>query len=392
MEKSEVVKNALVMVLNEPSGNPRTYRVTHLLNELGFQVDILSYRRKGELPVRKEYLLQFADTSVKKILRKTRNSILQLGALIVRSNNFSDYLNSIKYGYRSFLSDQGLSSYDLIVVEDLQLLPLAFAIKADAKILFDAREYYPKQRENSIFFRLFEQVERIRLCSQYLKLCDKVITVSPGLASEYLKVFDVTADIIRSTPHFREMRPTSTAKHTVRMVHHGLARENRKLSNMIDIVKLLDNRYTLDFYLEGSKRHIDYLKKYAEDEIRVTFHDPVPLQKIVPMLNTYDIGIFFSEPTTFNLRYSLPNKLFEYIQGRLAVAISPSPDMAALVREYNCGVVCDEFTVKSMADALNKLTAENIDNYKRNSDTAAQHLCYEKEMLKYAEIIRDIVQ
>ena len=47
-----------------------------------------------------------------------------------------------------------LKNYSLIIVEDLQLLPTAFFKKHKAKVVFDAREYYPLQNEESFFGEL----------------------------------------------------------------------------------------------------------------------------------------------------------------------------------------------------------------------------------------------
>ena len=76
--------------------------------------------------------------------------------------------------------------------------------------------------------------------------------------------------------------------------------------------------------------------------------------------------------------HSLPNKFFEYIQGRLAIAIGPSPEMKHFVEKYELGVVSEDFNPKSLANAINKLTPEKINYYKSQSHTFAQELSAEK--------------
>ena len=97
------------------------------------------------------------------------------------------------------------------------------------------------------------------------------------------------------------------------------------------------------------------------------------------MLNNYDIGLFFVKPVTFNLLNCLPNKLFEFIQGRLAIAIGPSPEMSKIVEKHNCGFVSKDFNTNSMIELLNNLDKKNIDKAKLNSSRAAKELCFEKE-------------
>ena len=85
---------------------------------------------------------------------------------------------------------------------------------------------------------------------------------------------------------------------------------------------------------------------------------------------------------------ALPNKLFEYIQARLAIAIGPSPEMAKVVREYDCGLVSSDFKPETLADCLNAIDREKIMHYKNNSDIAARKTSYEiisGELLKLVQ-------
>ena len=80
---------------------------------------------------------------------------------------------------------------------------------------------------------------------------------------------------------------------------------------------------------------------------------------------------------------ALPNKFFEFIQARLAIAIVPSPEMARLTREFDCGVVAEDFSSLSLARALTGLTAQGIDWMKRGADRAAR--MHNAERIHHAE-------
>ena len=120
----------------------------------------------------------------------------------------------------------------------------------------------------------------------------------------------------------------------------------------------------------------------------VSIKKPIKYNEIVNKLSNYDIGIFYNEPTTFNLRHSLPNKIFEFIQARLAVAIAPSPDMKDLVEKYDCGVVAADFDISDMARSLNLLTESELDRLKKNSHIAAAELNIEKEQKNFLKILK----
>jgi hypothetical protein len=381
---------ALVMCLAVPTENPRPNRIIRLLEKSGFSVDTLSYPYEGNLPVKQAFFI--IPPSSKLIAKLYRFSIALLSSITSRFpdnyDGLTSWLNNIRYHLNKIGVDLLGKNYDLIVVEDLQMLPYAFQIKGRANVLFDAREFYPKENEESLRFRLFEYPIRFWLCSKYLHRCDHVITVSPGLAQAYKTDFDIDMTVIRSVPFYHDFSLVCTKENEVRMVHHGLANKDRSLGKMIEIMKHLDQRYTLDFYLVGKEKNIRELKNIADGCSRIRFLNPVEFDEILPMLNQYDIGFYYLEPRGFNVTYNLPNKFFEFIQARLAIAIGPSPDMAELVNEYHCGFVAQAFTVDAMVQALQSLTPAQIDRAKRQSELAAKDLCYEKESEKLLEVIQ----
>jgi hypothetical protein len=101
------------------------------------------------------------------------------------------------------------------------------------------------------------------------------------------------------------------------------------------------------------------------------------VQPLCCHLNQCDVGHFLLSPVNFNHEHALPNKFFEFIQARLAVAIGPSPEMARIVNEYSLGVIADSFEPKALAAALYQLADESIRGYKRAAGRAARELNYE---------------
>ena len=109
------------------------------------------------------------------------------------------------------------------------------------------------------------------------------------------------------------------------------------------------------------------------------------MPSIPQFLNKFDIGVFLLPPVNFNYRNALPNKLFEFVQARLAVAIGPTPEMARLVQKHDLGLVSPDFTPESLAGLLAGLTHERVRELKMNADRAAKELSAEtgrRTMLK----------
>jgi hypothetical protein len=383
-----IKKNVLVMSLGDPSGLPRPKRMVDLLKSQGFVVDVISHPCKTDLGVNQHFIMPIKYSLLAKVKRRLMRYAIAAASLLLLNDSILDKFYTFLFGFRHDFFRVVSNKYDLIITEDLFLLPLTFENKMNAKVIFDAREYYPRQNEESFIWRLIEKPERVRLCRKYLPMVDLMLTVSPGLAHEYEKEFGIKPLVFRSTPNYFCAKPTKTADKKILLVHHGAANKNRQLEKMIDVAALLDDRFTLDLYLTGNTRYIRSLSRYALKFPKVRILPPVNFDSLHSMLVGYDVGLYFLIPSGFNVTFNLPNKLFEFIQARLAVAIGPSPDMSALVRQYECGVVSETFSVESMAAALNALMADDIDLLKAQSDLAARELNFEVESEVFLNALR----
>ena len=98
---------------------------------------------------------------------------------------------------------------------------------------------------------------------------------------------------------------------------------------------------------------------------------------ISKFISQFDIGIFILEPYIFNYQFALPNKFFEFIQARLAIAIGPSPEMSRIVINNELGVISPDFSSESMAKSLEGITKEDLQRYKLNAHSAAMIYCAE---------------
>jgi hypothetical protein len=203
-------------------------------------------------------------------------------------------------------------------------------------------------------------------------------TVGERIAEEFERDTGVRATVITNAPPHANLEPTPVHD-PVRILHHGGAQRGRGLEQMIRVAELLDDRFTLDLVLvESSPGYRDELIRRVKGNPRIRFPQPQPMERLVRMANDYDIGLYLLKPVNFNHRYALPNKLFEFIQARLAVAIGPSPEMARIVRRHGCGIVAENFAPETLANAINSLDAEAVAEFKRASDAAAAELSAER--------------
>ena len=312
------------------------------------------------------------------IPRKRTLASMIRGAWLLKTGQFTSYywgLPDIKDAAQKLAKKR----FDLIIANDVEALPLALRVADGAKVLLDAHEYAPQEFEDSRVWSFFAQrFTTSFLCREHLPKIHAMMTVCEGIAGEYSRHFAVPRPfVILNAPYRQELEPGPCGEH-IRMIHHGKAIPSRKIELMIDMMRYLDERFLLDFMMiEKNLDYLNSLKKRAEPDKRIRFLPPVAMPDIPRTINGYDIGLFLLPPTTLNYAHALPNKFFEFIQARLAVAIGPSPEMARYVKKFDCGIVASDFRTEQLATALNGLTREQIERFKQHSHEAAQELCFE---------------
>lgn len=279
---------------------------------------------------------------------------------------------------------------EIVIANDIETLPVCLMAQKrwGARVIFDAHEYYPELYAGQWAWRLLVQPYMQHLCRRYLPQADRAITVSPGLARLFETHFATKMQVIYNAPAYQPLSPRPTDPHRIRLIHHGYAAPDRYLESMIELVDQLDERFELTFMLlPGPGDYLAQLQRQCRHQPRIHFIAPVPMPEIIQTIQAFDIGVFLLAPIQKNYLFALPNKLFEFIQARLASLISPNPDMAALVRTYGCGWVSPDYQPASMARLLNRLSAEEIDLCRQKADLASRQLCAESQSAQFLSLL-----
>ena len=279
-----------------------------------------------------------------------------------------------------------VGEHDVVVANDVDTVPLAIGLRPAHGVHADLHEYSSRQLEERLSWRLAVAPFLRWIVRTWVTRADSVTTVSPGLAAEYRREFGVEAGLVMNAPPLADLRPTPVGE-PIRLVHAGNGVPER-LETMLAAMDQVSSGATLDLYLiDQGNGYVPSLRERYAGSDRVRLHDPVPTDEIVGTLNGYDIGVYVLPPISFNFRYALPNKFFDFVQARLGLVIGPSPDMAALVRQHRLGVVTPDFTAAAFAAAIDELTPERVAEMKASSDAAAPVLCAERQVTGWAEAI-----
>jgi hypothetical protein len=373
------MKKVLVISYSNLKSDARVKRQIGFLKRMGFEISVACYDTDD-----KELRFIKITPPQLSLIRKTIS-----GVLLLLKRYSAAY--QILYGQHITLSQ----SFDLIVANDIEALPLAFQYKGSAKILFDAHEYAPRHFENKLSWRIFFQGFNKFFCAKYIPQVDGMITIGEGIAREYEKHYRIKPVIITNAPAYYDIQPKATLPTKIKLVHQGIANPSRKLELMFEMMEFLDDRFTLDLMLmkpihRSNIMYLEKLKVLAKKHSRIQFVPPVATDKIITTLNQYDIGIVLIPPINFNYKNTLPNKFFECIQARVALAIGPIPEMKKITEQYEIGVVSEDFNAKSLALIIQNLTSSQIDQFKNNTCIAAKELNAERNEIIFRQLLSSI--
>jgi glycosyltransferase involved in cell wall biosynthesis len=197
---------------------------------------------------------------------------------------------------------------------------------------------------------------------------DAVITVNEPLAVLLARHYRIPrpAVVMNCPPRFKatpEAQPTlsrmiGVAPETPIIVSHGAfsqARHGRGAENLVLCAPRLRRGVVV---LLGYGSQYEALRQLAgRPELvgRVFVLPSVPPSELLTHLCGASIGVIPTELWHPRLRYSSPNKFFEYLAVGLPVVTSDMPLVRQICDDYGCGLVCDPGMQTSIADAVNRL-------------------------------------
>ena len=331
--------------------------------------------------------IEFIDVSTK----KNRLWILFNLPLLLFGLNKSYYWNqlSIKKGLQKLKDIDA----DLIIANDIEALPLALKLKKiNTKIIFDAHEYSPLEHDDNLIWRILFKKYNSFIIEKYANKCDTMFTVCDGIAKKYNDVYNLSPIVVTNASDYSEINENEFSNEKIKLIHHGMAHRSRKIENMIKIMDYVDPRFELDLMLIFSNnKYKERITKLVNERKNINLIPPVSVEQIIPFTNKYDVGLYLLEPTNFNNGHALPNKFFEFIQARLAIAMGPSPEVEKLIKRHQLGIVSDDFTPQSMANALNTLSKDKIMEFKKNASAAAKILNSENNLNIIAEEVNKLL-
>ena len=149
----------------------------------------------------------------------------------------------------------------------------------------------------------------------------------------------------------------------------------------VEAMKSID---TACLIIVGDGDVVSQLKKTVEENglsSKVLFFGKQPYLRMMNYTYHASIGLTLDKDTNINYRFSLPNKLFDYIHTNTAVVCTPLVEVKRIVETYEVGKVLEKLTPEALAKTIKSLleNKEELERIQHNCDKAKQALNWEKE-------------
>ncbi len=358
------LKKAVVSVINDLVTDQRVHKTCTSLHDMGFDVTLVGRRMRNSLPL--------ADRVY---------STFRMKLSVEKGVWFYFFF---QWRLLFFLLK---NKADVYVSNDLDTLWPNYLVSKWRKkpLVYDAHEIFTEVPE--LVNRKFKQNIWKRLEKKIFPKLKFVFTVNESIADWYENEYGIRPNVVRNIP-----RINSTSRQLTRKEVH--LPENKKIillqgaginvhrgaEEAVEAMQFIDNAILL---IIGSGDVVPQLKEMAEKEHlegKIIFIDKLPPDELRLWTKLCDIGLTLDKDTNINYRFSLPNKIFDYIHAGIPALSSDLIEVKKIIETYNVGRVTPDHEPETIAMCLREmLSSPEFSLWKENAKKASHELNWEKE-------------
>ena len=359
------MKKAIVSVTNDLSTDQRVHKVCLFLVNNGYEVILVGRLQRKSSPMDERPY-------------KTRR--LRIG---VEKGILFYALYSIRlFFYLMFNKAALLVSNDLDTLLPNYLISLIKGIP----IVYDSHEYYcgvPELINRPLVRGVWHTIEK----AIFPKL-KHVYTVNDSIAKLYRDEYNVEIGVVRNVPIYTPNKVAVNRKelnlpeNIPLIIYQGAGINiDRGAEEVLLAMEFVNNAVLLIIGTGDVIEHLKNIARRPELNNKIIFISKMPFDVLKQYTMQASIGLTLDKDTSPNYRYSLPNKLFDYIHANVPVLASPLIEVKRIVEHYNIGKLIENHDPKHIAKKINSMLTnkEAMIRYKENTILAAKDLNWQKE-------------
>lgn len=357
-----------LLVTNFKNDN-RVYRMSKSLTQQGFPTTVVAWK-KGEVAEKEN----FNGVEVERV-RVSSDRWKRLN-FIVGAIQYFEFAFRVVSRYRK-VEAWHCNDYEAFIIG-----VFAKFTRPKLKLIYDCHELESHRNGKGAFMRFaIRTLERL-----FIPWTELVITVSPSIQDFYKRKYNLpSVALIRNLPNEMQISHSNTLREKLGLknsqmifLYQGMLGKGRGIEVLLNA---FEARQTADAVIVfmGFGALKEQIEEFASRNENIFFVPAVSYADIPLFTGSADVGVNSVEPTCLSYKYSLPNKLFEYIQSEIPVLTNPLPDCAALVLEYNVGRVIPNWNVSSINEVVNEMLKEDLSVYQTHLKAAKKILNWEVE-------------
>ena len=365
----------LVSVTNDLTTDQRVHKICTSLEEEGYKITLIGRKLKSSTPLNRSY--------------KTKRMRLFFN---------KGFLFYAEYNLRLFFKLLFLKK-DILIANDLDtLLPNYIIHKLfGCKLVYDSHELFTEVPE--LIHRPKVQKIWLSIESYIFPRLKNVYTVNDIIAKIYHEKYKVPVNVIRNIAPALQNKNIDTAlaekiKGSKKMLVLQGAGINidRGSEEAVEMMQYLENTV---LYIIGSG---DVFPLLEEKIIELQLQNKVfllgrrPYNELMEYTKIADLGLSLDKNTNLNYEYSLPNKIFDYIQAKTPLLVSNRKIIQQIIEENNIGKVAKTHNAKELAEIVSEIfnNTAQYKLWKENLIIASEKFTWENESKKLKKIYHSL--
>jgi len=251
---------------------------------------------------------------------------------------------------------------DCVNCHSLIVLPLGVAIKKrlGCRLVYDTHELETETSVTTGFRRrIAKWLERTLIST-----ADHVVVVGDEIGNWYRKAYPGTkVSVVRNVPMAQRgpvFRGSAIRKRfgirdeEMIFLYQGLIDDGRGIDLLCRVFARLPSNKHVVFMGYGSL--VSQVEEAAARHSNIHYHPAVAPGQVSLYTGEADVGLSLIENVSLSYYYSVPNKLFEYINCSVPVIVSDFPEMARIVDEHQVGWKTDlsEESVQHLIEGISR--------------------------------------